>query len=164
MADSKLREGTINQLPDEVSRSLVYVSGRSGIQLKPFDPGIVANQAHFGCPESDLTAMFIAHNVAAIGETILGIREETKRRYDLVFADGETEAVLSKDSEVATTWFGENVKIMARDEAGKTEYAGQTALKWATVGEVVPDAVVRARNGYFYPASPNDKAVSVKHR
>jgi len=156
-------KGDITKLPDEIQRCLVFISGRHGsLQFKPFDPAIVANQSGLGRPESDLESMFKAHDrMSSLGEQVLGIREEVRRRFILV-VDSLAQDVVSRIPDVKTTWFGEYAKLMTTDEARMVSFAGRTAFDWAKSGKTDPEMVVKARNGYFYPASVKDNVNTIK--
>ena len=156
----------IQELEDLVERKLVIKEGRKPLAFKNFDPILVRNQAQCGRPESDLEAMFIAHNndLICLNSEILGIREETRQRYLLNYDQREID-VVSKDPTIITTWIGGQVGLLTVDEAKKTEYAGRTAYDWAKSGDRdEPEMVVRAGNGLFYRAMYRDRVLSIKGR
>lgn len=157
-------QNSITRLPDEITRELVFIKGRSGLLYEPFNPGLVANQARFDKPESNLEAMFQVHaRNASADKRILGIREMVKECFDIIF-DGQSRTVVSKDPQTKTTWFGSGVRIISPEEAAQIPYAGRTALNWAKDLILIgtPEMVVKANNGFFYPASRKDIAVDLK--
>ncbi len=154
----------LRKLPDSITRSLLITTGRNGLQQRGFDGWIAQNQTPFR-PEADdyYLAMVAAHQGSMVIPTdarILGIREEVTRRC-MVIEDG-TETEFVEASPIARNiWVGDkHVRLLTPDEAAKIDYSSQTALKWATINGVVPEMVVKANNGYFYPATKNDIVIS----
>ena len=59
-------------------------------------------------------------------------------------------------------WIDAN-RFLTPSEAERTQYGGRTALKWAMRGgEEIPERIVQARGGYFYPCGLTDVSVSVE--
>jgi len=168
MTEARDREITGGQeitkmLPDVITRQLIVIRGRSGLLLEDLNEGLVKNQAQFGKGTDDYVSMVKVHeyNLKEPGGTILGVHEEVRRRC-AVPIDGVYTEFVESVPHVKNIWVGENVKLITPDEAAKWEYSGSTALKWATINGVTPERVVRASNGYFYPATNNDIVVSGK--
>jgi ribosomal protein L19 len=154
---------SLRKLPDSITRQLLIVKGRSGLQLQNFDNFLVRNQAQFGRGTDDYVSMVKIHQNSGelIDAKVLGVREEVRKRR-MVIEDGvETEFAEAKPR-IRNIWVGEYAKLITPDEAAKTEYDGQTALKWATINGILPEMVAKASNGYFYPATKNDVVMSPK--
>src|SRR3990167_1742619 len=150
-------------LSDQVTRQLILIRGRSGPLTQDFDDWVVRNQARFGRDTDDYVAMVTAHQNTNIvlDAKVLGIREEVRKRC-IATVDGQETEFVEATPFVRNIWVGEHVKLLTPEEAAKTPYSGQTALYWATVNKIVPEMVVRANNGYFYPATKNDIVMSDK--
>lgn len=149
-------------LPDTIRRQLIVVRGRSGLLLEDFRDWVVRNQAQFGKGNDDYASMVKAHentNNSSDGAKILGVHEEVRRTCRILIDGKQTEFVEANPS-VRNVWVGKYVKLLNADGAANTEYAGSTALKWATNNGIVPEMVVRASNGYFYPATKKDIVIS----
>lgn len=149
--------------PEEVTRRLIVVENRSGIQLKDFDPWVVDNQAQFGEREDDVASMVRAHENAkyqGTGTRVLGVSVDKRDTLERVLPDGTSIRFVEDPPRTVNHWVGESVQLLTPEEASKTPYAGKTALEWASQGGVTPAMVVRANNSYFYPAGINDKVVS----
>lgn len=155
------KEETARVLPDGVKRQLITVKGRSGLLLQDLENWVVENQAQFGRGEDDYVAMVEAHQNTNMGihSKILGVREEVRKRRQLLVDGVETEFV-EATPEVKNVWVGPYVKLLTPEEAAKTDYAGQTALKWATINKVEPEMVVKANDAFFYPATRNDVVIT----
>lgn len=138
-----------------IERKLLGVKGRSGLIAVDFDEFVVRNQEQFGRGTSDYVSMVMAHRGISSLDRVLGIREATIRRCALDL-NGEIVEFVEARPFTRNIWIGEYVRLISRDEAAKMPYAGQTALSWATVNNQVPKLIVRADNGYFYPATPLD--------
>ena len=155
-----LTNESVRKLPDAISRQLLIVKGRSGLLTEDLNDDLVENQARFGKGTDDYLAMAEAHQLNAGGD-VLGIHEEVRRRRIVTVGGVETEFI-EADPKVKNIWVGKYVKLLTPEEAAETPYAGQTALKWATINGKSPEMVVKANNGYFYPATKNDIAISSK--
>ena len=151
----------VRQLPDAISRQLLVIKGRSGIQLKPLDEYLVRNQAQFGKGTDDYLAMVEVHQRNIDADHLLGIHEEIRKRY-MITVDGVETEFLEAQPTVKNVWVGQYVKLLTPEEAATTEYAGSTALKWATINGKPPEMVVKANNGFFYPATRSDIVIPSK--
>ena len=163
---SEIPAGTerARKLPDAISRQLIVIRGRSGLLFEDFNEGLVENQARFGRGTDDYVSMVKMHknfNNSLDGANILGVREEVGKKC-AVSIDGEEIEFVEAKPLVKNIWVGEHVRLLTPEEAAKWEYSGSTALEWATIEGVVPERVVRANNGYFYPATKNDIVMSGK--
>lgn len=147
-------------LPDSVTRQLIVVRGRSWLLYEDFDDLLVENQAKFGKGTDNYVAMVHGGKIGS-GEYILGIHEETSKRC-IVMIDGIETEFVEANPQARNIWVGEYAKLLTPEEAQKTPYGGRTALDWATWGGKTPEMVVRASNGYFYPATSNDEVISAK--
>lgn len=146
---------SVRKLPDAISRQLLVIKGRSGLQLQEFDKGLVKNQADFGKGTDNYVAMAEVHQHNVGGDDVLGVHEEV-RKSRMVTVDGVETVFVEAAPMVKNIWVGKHVKLLTPTEAAEYPYAGQTALKWATVNGQSPEMVVKASNGYFYPATKND--------
>jgi hypothetical protein len=151
-------------LTPEIKRQLIVVKPRMGPLLVDFNPIVVENQAEFGRDTSDYETMVVAHGNCiteeiSIEDKILGVREETRKAANILIDGRETKFVEAEPS-VRNIWVGRHVKLYTPEDAAKYDYGGQTALRWATRSGVVPEMVVKASNGYFYPATKNDIVVT----
>lgn len=153
-------DGTPILLPNYVGRKLMVIRGRSGMLLEEFNSGVVANQAMFGRNEDDHLAMVRAHSNVGIADYVLGVHEEVRRRLTVILDNEEIE-FMEANPFVRNIWVGDYVKLYTPEVADTMEYAGRTALKWATVNGRVPEMVVKAVNGYFYPATRNDITIAL---
>lgn len=168
MKMTELREATGQQevakpLPDKVTRQLILIKGRSGLLIQDMEAWVVDNQAKFGRGIEDYEGMVHAHQNTNVGleAKVLGIHEEVRKRRTISVGGQETEFV-EATPQVKNVWVGQYVKLMTPEEAAKTPFGGQNALSWATVNKVTPEMVVKANNGYFYPATKNDVVISSK--
>lgn len=151
------QQEAVRLLPDQVTRQLILVRGRSGPLTQDLDDGVVRNQAKFERGTDDYVAMVTAHQNTNIGldAKVLGIREEVRKRC-IVAVDGQETEFVEATPFVRNIWVGEHVKLLTPEEAAKTPYSGQTALYWAMGQGGVPEMIVRADNGYYYPATKDD--------
>lgn len=151
------KQEAVRLLPDQVTRQLILIRGRSGPLTQDFDDWVVRNQARVGRDTDDYVAMVIAHQNTNIGldAKVLGIHEEVRKRC-MVTVDGQETEFIEAVPLVRNIWVGEHVKLLTPEEAAKTSYSGQTALYWAMGQGGVPEMIVRADNGYYYPATKND--------
>lgn len=98
-------------------------------------------------------------------EKVLGIRETTRRQFR-INVNGEQITTQEATPTIVNKWISwadtSCVQLITAGKAKEYQYAGKTALEWATVNGKVPEMVVRANNGYFYPATSNDIIVNVK--
>lgn len=150
-------------LPEEIRRQLIVVRGRSGLLFEDFDNWLVENQAKFGKGTDDYVAMVQVHDSSKMGpgEKVLGIHEEVSKRCTVVIDGKETEFV-EANPQIRNIWVGEYANLLTPEEAANTPYSGRTALDWATQGGKTPEMIIRANNGYFYPATKNDVVMSDK--
>lgn len=148
-------------LADQVTRQLILIKGRSGLLIQDMDAWVVKNQAQFGRGTDNYEGMVQAHQNTNVGleAKVLGIHEEVRKRRTISVGGQETEFV-EATPQVKNVWVGQYVKLMTPEEAAKTPFGGQNALSWATVNKVSPEMVVKASNGYFYPATKNDIVVA----
>lgn len=143
-----------------VVREVLFVERRSGLKTKPLDPFKVKNQAQFGRGEDDAAAMAQVH--AGFGEFPLGMRTTTIRNYRITTPDGESVEVQESKPSVKNEWISwaeKQVTLLTKGEAKNISHSGRTGLEWASNGKTVPDRVVRASNGFFYPATSHDIVV-----
>ncbi len=162
-AEGPVASESLRKLPDSITRQLLIVKGRSGLQLQNFDNFVVRNQAQFGRGTDDYVSMVKIHQNSGelIDAKVLGVREEVRKRR-MAIEDGIEIEFVEANPSVRNIWVGEHARLLTPDEASKTDYAGQTALKWATVNRVLPEMVAKASDGYFYPATKNDVVMSPK--
>lgn len=163
MAEVPIANESLRKLPDSITRQLLIVKGRSGLQLQNFDDWLVRNQAQFGKGTDDYVSMVQVHqNSGSLIDTkILGVKEEVKKRR-MAIEDGIETEFVERTPRVRNIWVGEYAKLFTPDEAAKTAFAGKTALNWATINGVVPEMVAKASDGFFYPATRNDVVMSPK--
>lgn len=169
METSRGAEQRVEILAPSINREVLYVStvpGRSVLLVKPFDPSLVGLQAQFGRGEDNVAAMAVVHE--NLREKVLGIRETTRRQFRIT-VDGEQIITQEATPTVVNKWISwastsPHEQLITAGEAQEYQYAGKTALEWATVNGEVPEMVVKANNGYFYPATLNDVIVKVKEK
>lgn len=160
-ASPAVERAPINLEP-RIDQKLIVVKGRSGISFQDFKPQVVENQAGFGRTTADYVSMVVAHRNTVPDYKILGIHQE-KRRRCLVQTDGGEQVEFEEANPLkVNVWVGEHVKMYTSEEAAVIEYAGSSALKWATVDGQTPEMVVKASDGLFYPANRNDIIMSDK--
>lgn len=99
---------------------------------------------------------------AGLSDKVLGIKEEVRKRRMVIGEDGTETEFIEANSKVRNVWVGQYVELMTPKKAANTPFSGQNALYWATVNKVVPEMVVKASNGYFYPATKNDVVMHPK--
>lgn len=90
---------------------------------------------------------------------VLGVHEEMRKVCTIVVEGTEMEMVALNPT-ARTIWVGIHVKLMTPEEAEKISRAGKNGLILATFNGVVPEMVVQADNGSFYPATKNDIVMS----
>lgn len=159
MEKGELNIGVAIELPPRVDRKLLGTKGRSGLLLHDMDEWRVRNQAQFGRDTSDYVSMVLAHRGMSGLDDILGIQEETRRMFQVKMGREQLE-VMEALPFIRNIWVGEHVKLLTPEQAAEYPHGGQTALRWATINGQVPEMVARASNGYFYPATRDDIALS----
>ncbi|MBI2420597.1 MAG: hypothetical protein HYV38_00745 [Candidatus Levybacteria bacterium] len=165
-----VEEGTstepVKRLPDRVFRGLVVADGRRPMFIRGLDDDLVANQRLLGRDTDNYAAMVSVHQRNSLppgqsgNERYLGIHEEVTRRFELA-VNGETIEVQETEPFSRIIWVGDNVRIISATEAAEIPHAGKTALYWAMMNneQRIPESVVRASDGYYYPAHPEDITV-----
>jgi hypothetical protein len=150
----------IKRIPEMVTRKLLIVEGRSEIKQADYDPFLVRNQAQFGKGEDDYAAMVQVHqnNMSVLNSHVLGVTEQKREAFKQVAPDGTKKTFIEDPPRTVNYWVGEHVKLLTPEEAEAIPFAGQNGLYWATQGAKgeKPELVVRANNGYFYPAKKGD--------
>jgi hypothetical protein len=160
----------VETLPSQITRTLILISGRDELSTRPLDEDLVANQKQFGKDTDDYAAMVSVHqsNAAVLRdnsgtEKYLGIHEEVRRKVRVMMS-GKPITYLEETPDARNIWVGDNVQLLTPDQAANTPYGGRTALDWAKAGGKTPEMVVRASNGYFYPANAKDIVVPESKR
>lgn len=155
-------EQRVEVLEPSVVREILFVEDdHSGLKTKPFDSILVEHQIRSGRGIDDPVQMVLMHD--NFGEKELGIRETTKQQYSITIDKKQivTEEKKPSVKNIWISWANKFCKLLTIDEARETQYGGKSALEWATTdGGKVPEMVIRASNGYFYPATSKDEVVT----
>lgn len=146
-------------LPDGVYRQLIIIKGRSGPLLRDYDKGVMRNLEWMDHGPDDFGSIVRGHQNTDSTIKVLGIYEEIRKRC-VVVVDGVDTEFHEATPKYKNIWVGEHVKLLTPEEAAETHYGGRTALDWASQGGPKPKMVVRANDGYFYPANVNDVVIS----
>ena len=162
-------EQKIEILPPSIVHEVLCTSlyaggGLDRLFAKPSDPFLIRNQARFVPAENNVMLRALAHNEH--GDKVLGVRKITRRQFGIT-VDGEQIITQEATPAVVNKWISWANKrpcsLMAADEARKTPYGGGTVLQYVTGSDDrIPEMVLRAGDGNFYPATSRDIIVETR--
>lgn len=154
-------QNLIEELSPTTTQDLIVYNNRTGLRVENPDDRILRK---CGGNVSNIIQQHQNNTLANIRpeeDCILGITE-TSRRTFIINVNGEMINVISATPLVRNIWVGENVRLLTLEETKIYSFAREVIESFAKKNGKLPEMIVCARNGRFYPASSSDEVIKEK--
>lgn len=152
------------QIEDAVEHNLLVFGDRLYHVIEaPVDNVVISNQREQG--RNDAASILIAHSntMGSYTGTLAGVITRTRSAFKITLPDNSVITTIEPTPySVVRTWIGKKDRLLTPDQAKARRFGSKNGLEWATTDGIEPEMVFQGGpNGYFYPASKNDKVVDL---